>query len=584
MRYASKAMIPLLVLALAVLLARPAQAAESDVLVRQGEALELDKLTEAAGEYAPGDAGAQVDLNEGLQSILDTGSAALWGVVRKAVRSGILLLTVVLLCALGDGAYSGTGFGTSLEIVPIVGALAITAVAVTDVSSLIGMGRQALDSMDSFSKVLLPTLAAATAASGAVTTATVQQVSTVFFVDLLLRLIRQLLLPLVYLYIGLLTAAACLPENRLGAIAEALKKLVTWILTTALLVFTIYLSIVRIISGSADSATVKLLADVTIRHEDYSGIKLEKGNITLDLNGKTLSKSTRDDNVFYARNAVFWLSPPEATTKDEFLAALQTHARLTVQDSSADRSGKIVQPNGGPAVIGALNTILTVNGGTIENASSVDLDDDSHLKPNCAVLLSGGGKAVINGGTLRGMRGVAVTGYITKEVEGLYKDTFGIEGYNNDTYGNELTVTGGNICATSGEGLIVYEKAKKIELSGGTFTTQSNAYSIWVADTKDGEQTFKGDASSLLASGCRYENNGTECVYSEDGKGVTGNATVALRPANEYAYIDKNGNLATQANCTEITERTDDISTPGWYVVKENLTISLLNISITISN
>ena len=53
MRYASKAMIPLLVLALAVLLARPAQAAESDVLVRQGEALELDKLTEAAGEYAP---------------------------------------------------------------------------------------------------------------------------------------------------------------------------------------------------------------------------------------------------------------------------------------------------------------------------------------------------------------------------------------------------------------------------------------------------------------------------------------------------------------------------------------------------
>ena len=324
---------------------------------------------------------------------------------------------------------------------------------------------------------------------------------------------------------------------------------------------------------------MKLLADVTIRHEDYSGIKLEKGNITLDLNGKTLSKSTRDDNVFYARNAVFWLSPPEATTKDEFLAALQTHARLTVQDSSADRSGKIVQPNGGPAVIVALNTILTVNGGTIENASSVDLDDDSHLKPNCAVLLSGGGKAVINGGTLRGMRGVAVTGYITKEVEGLYKDTFGIEGYNNDTYGNELTVTGGNICATSGEGLIVYEKAKKIELSGGTFTTQSNAYSIWVADTKDGEQTFKGDASSLLASGCRYENNGTECVYSEDGKGVTGNATVALRPANEYAYIDKNGNLATQANCTEITERTDDISTPGWYVVKENLTISLLNIS-----
>ena len=323
----------------------------------------------------------------------------------------------------------------------------------------------------------------------------------------------------------------------------------------------------------AGSATVKLLADVTISHDDYSGIALKKGNITLDLNGKTLSKSTRDDSGFFARNAVFWLSPPGVTTKDDFLAALKTPVRLTVQDNSTDGNGKIVQPNGGPAVIAPLNTILTVNGGTIENTSSVDLDNDSHMTPNCAVQLSGGGKAVINGGTLRGMRGVTVAGYITKEEEGLYKEYFGIEGYNNDTYGNELTVTGG-------EALIVYEKAKKIELSGGIFTTQSNAYSIWVADTEaEGEPTIKGDASSLLASGYRYEYNGTECAYSEDGKGVAGNATVALRPANEYAYIDKNGNLATQANCTEITERTDDISTPGWYVVKENVTISGLNIS-----
>ena len=166
----------------------------------------------------------------------------------------------------------------------------------------------------------------------------------------------------------------------------------------------------------ADSATVKLLADVTISHDDYSGIALKKGNITLNLNGKTLSKSTRDDNVFHAKNAVFWLSPPGASTKDEFLAALQTPVRLTVQDSSADGNGRIVQPNGGPAVIAVLNTILTVNGGTIENASSVDHDDvlNHHMAPNCAVLLTGGGKAVIDGGTLPGKSGVSVTGYNTQ--------------------------------------------------------------------------------------------------------------------------------------------------------------------------
>ena len=57
---------------------------------------------------------------------------------------------------------------------------------------------------------------------------------------------------------GALTAAACLPEGRLDAVAEGLKKVVTWILTTALLLFTVYLSVVRIVSDSADGATVKV--------------------------------------------------------------------------------------------------------------------------------------------------------------------------------------------------------------------------------------------------------------------------------------------------------------------------------------
>ena len=56
----------------------------------------------------------------------------------------------------------------------------------------------------------------------------------------------------------LLTAAACLPENRLGALADGLKKLVTWLLTGTVLAFTLYLSVVRVITGSADAVTVKV--------------------------------------------------------------------------------------------------------------------------------------------------------------------------------------------------------------------------------------------------------------------------------------------------------------------------------------
>ena len=120
------------------------------------------------------------------------------------------------------------------------------------------LGTETIGDLHTFSKTLLPTLAAATAASGAVTTATFQQVTTVFLSDLLISLIDGLLMPLVYLYIGALAAGACLPENRLGAIADGLKKIVTWVLTTSLLLYTVYLSVVRVGAGAAVKMLVKI--------------------------------------------------------------------------------------------------------------------------------------------------------------------------------------------------------------------------------------------------------------------------------------------------------------------------------------
>ena len=47
-------------------------------------------------------------------------------------------------------------------------------------------------------------------------------------------------------------------ESRLWTIAEGLKKAITWILTSSLLLFTVYLSVVRVISGAVDGTTVKV--------------------------------------------------------------------------------------------------------------------------------------------------------------------------------------------------------------------------------------------------------------------------------------------------------------------------------------
>ena len=247
----------LMCLAVLLLLSGMGAASASDVLAAQSEALDLDALQDAAGGYLPdGALEAGISLDEGLQTILDTGSGQISGVVRKAVRSGVLLLTVVLLCGLAEGLYGGMGVSQTTDVVAIVGALAITAVAVADANSLIGMGREALEQMETFSKILLPTITAA-AAAGSPSGAVARQLATMLFSDMLITLINRLLLPLVYTYIAACVAYAAVGNEGLKRIAGTLKWVVTSVLTVVLLVFVGYLTVSGVIAGSTDAVTVK---------------------------------------------------------------------------------------------------------------------------------------------------------------------------------------------------------------------------------------------------------------------------------------------------------------------------------------
>lgn len=197
------------------------------------------------------------DFTGGVAKVLSWVGSQAKEVLTQRVRGAASVLLIVVLCGAVEGFYQGAGGRTS-TFLPMAGALSVTLAAAGSLDTLIGLGAQTMEDLSTFSQALLPTLAAATAASGAITTATFQQVATVFLVDLFLRLAKGVLLPLVYLYIGVLTASACLPEGPLGAIAAGVKKVTTWLLTTPLIAFTVYLSVVWVVSGTADSARVKV--------------------------------------------------------------------------------------------------------------------------------------------------------------------------------------------------------------------------------------------------------------------------------------------------------------------------------------
>ena len=229
--------------------------ASQGVLDTQSAALDLEELENAGAEWMPDvDLSAGLDLDGSIDQILDTGSAELGGVIRKALRSGALLLAVVLFCSLAEGMGAGQG---PVNGVALVGALAVTAIATADANSLIGMGREAIEHMDSFSKLLLPAVTAAASAAGSPSGAVARQLATMLFSDLLITLINRVLLPLVYTYIAACVAWAAVGNEGLKRVAATLKWAVTTVLTGTLILFVTYLTISGVIAGTTDALTVK---------------------------------------------------------------------------------------------------------------------------------------------------------------------------------------------------------------------------------------------------------------------------------------------------------------------------------------
>ena len=226
----------------------------------QARAAELPReLAEAAPEAAAlvgDDPADSFGLTSGIRILVDGALEDAKRYLFSGIQAvGAVMAGVVLLGAAESAAPAGKDllgrYGTA------VGALWVTAMAAGDLDSLIGLGRETVQKISTLSKALLPTLAAAEAASGGITAASVRQVAAVFFSDILLTVIDRALLPAVYLYIGVAAAGAVLEGDAMERIGELLKKAVSWVLGGLLALFTAYLTLSGAIAGAADAQAVK---------------------------------------------------------------------------------------------------------------------------------------------------------------------------------------------------------------------------------------------------------------------------------------------------------------------------------------
>ena len=197
-------------------------------------------------------------LRDGLSGLWERTCKLLAVTVQDSLGGVVLIMSAILLCSLAEDCFGAAGGGRMLDPVPLVGTMVILLAVGSNMKSLMGLGEQTIEELDIFSKALLPTLSAAAAAGGCAVSASVRQVATVFFSDLLISLIRSLLLPLVWVFVALSAADAILPAGRLSGIAQGLHKAATWLLSGSLLLFTGYLSLSGAFASSADSLTLRM--------------------------------------------------------------------------------------------------------------------------------------------------------------------------------------------------------------------------------------------------------------------------------------------------------------------------------------
>ena len=210
---------------------------------------QVDELLEEAEEYGVEETDG---LEAGARNILSAAGAQLDRLIRRSLRLGLKLMAVVLLCGLVEGACLESRSG-GLQAVELAGALAVTALTVSDMTVMVGLGRETIAKMDDFAGLLLPAMAALTAATGGVSGAAVRQGATVLCSSLLIRGIDGLLVPLLYAYIAACCAHAALGSDGLKKLAALIKGTIVFLLTAGLLAFVGYLTASGAIAGSADA-------------------------------------------------------------------------------------------------------------------------------------------------------------------------------------------------------------------------------------------------------------------------------------------------------------------------------------------
>ena len=204
---------------------------------------------DGAQEYMPENTDS---FAQGLLYVIKSAVAKLQPSIAEAAGVCLSLFAVVLLVSVMQSFSEGTR-----KISQLVGTLGIGILLFYPTNSLIVLGAATIKELSDYGKLLLPVLTGALAAQGGATSSAALYTGTAIFDAVLSSVISKLIVPMLYVYLCLCVANSAAGETLLKKIRDFVKWAMTWCLKIVLYVFTGYISITGVVSGTADAATIK---------------------------------------------------------------------------------------------------------------------------------------------------------------------------------------------------------------------------------------------------------------------------------------------------------------------------------------
>ena len=147
--------------------------------------------------------------------------------------------------------------GNAKKVTQLVGVVAAGAMLLQQTGSMIHTGAQTVTQLSEYGQLLLPVMTTALAAQGGITSSSALYISTTVFNAVLSSGISAVLIPLVYCFLALSVAGCATEQALLAKLCGFVKWLCTWLLKMTLYIFTGFIGVTGVISGTADAAAIK---------------------------------------------------------------------------------------------------------------------------------------------------------------------------------------------------------------------------------------------------------------------------------------------------------------------------------------